>query len=121
MPFNQAPQERVKIKSRRDAVAQVVVSVMYNAPVDPQAFEDYYAAIHMPIAGKIPMVDKIVLMKGMAGPDGSAPAYYRMAQIYFADAATMAAAMATPEAHAATGDIANFATGGASVLIAEVV
>lgn len=102
-------------------MAQVVVNVMYNAPADPQAFEDYYAATHMPIAQKIPMVEKIVLLKGVAGPDGSAPAYYRMAQIYFADAATMAAAMATPEAQAATGDIANFATGGASVLIAEVV
>jgi len=29
--------------------------------------------------------------------------------------------MATPEAQAATGDIANFATGGAAVLIAQVV
>ena len=73
-------------------MSQVVVSVMYNAPADPQAFEDYYAATHMPIA-----------------------------QNYFADAATMAAAMATPEAQAATGDIANFATGGAAVLIAQVV
>ena len=69
-------------------MSQVVVSVMYNAPADPQAFEDYYAATHMPIAQKIPMVEKIVLLKGVAGPDGSAPAYYRMAQIYFADAAT---------------------------------
>nr|WP_183611931.1 EthD family reductase [Novosphingobium hassiacum] len=94
---------------------------MYNAPVDPQAFEDYYAATHMPIAGMIPMVDKIVLLKGMEGPDGSAPAYYRMAQIYFADATTMATAMATAEAQAATSDIVNFATGGASVFIAEVV
>jgi len=102
-------------------VTQVVVNVMYNAPADPQAFEDYYAATHMPIAGRIPMVDKFVLLKGMAGPDGGAPAYYRMAQLYFADAATMATAMATPEAQAATGDIANFATGGASVFIAEVV
>lgn len=102
-------------------MAQVVVNVMYNAPTDPRAFEDYYAATHLPIAGNIPMVEKIVLLKGMAGPDGSAPAFYRMAQLYFADAATMATAMATPEAQAATSDIANFATGGASVLIAEVV
>ena len=102
-------------------MSQVVVSVMYNPPADPQAFEDYYAATHMPIAQKIPMVEKIVLLKGVAGPEGSAPAYYRMAQIYFADAATMAAAMATSEAQAATGDIANFATGGAAVLIAQVV
>jgi uncharacterized protein (TIGR02118 family) len=100
-------------------VAQVVVNVMYNAPLDPQAFEDYYAATHMPIAGKIPMVEKIVLLKGLAGPDGNPPAYYRIAQIYFADAATMVAAMASPEALAATSDIANFATGGVSVMMAE--
>ncbi|MFN3554131.1 MAG: EthD family reductase, partial [Novosphingobium meiothermophilum] len=42
-------------------------------------------------------------------------------QLFFADAAAMAEAMASPEAQAATADIANFATGGASVLVAEVV
>ena len=102
-------------------MTQMVVNVMYNAPADPQAFERYYAEMHMPIAAKIPSVEKIVLLKGVAGADGSVPPYYRVAQIYFADEAAMASGMSSPEAQAATADIANFATGGASVLITEVV
>lgn len=101
-------------------MAQVVVNVMYNAPSDPQAFEDYYFGTHMPIAEQIPGVDKVVLLKGLPGPDGSPPAYYRLTQIWFADASTMAAGMGSAQAQAATADIANFATGGASVMMSEV-
>lgn len=100
---------------------EVSVNVIYHAPADPAAFEAYYDSIHMPIAARIPGVERIVLLKGLPGPDGSPAPYYRMAQLFFADAAAMAEAMASPEAQAATADIANFATGGASVLVAEVV
>jgi len=100
-------------------MSQIVVNVLYHAPADPAAFEAYYLGTHMPIAGRIPSVDKVVLLKGLPGPDGSAPPYYRLTQIWFADAATMAAAMASPEAQAATGDIPNFATGGATILVTE--
>lgn len=102
-------------------MAQVVVNVMYNAPADPQAFEHYYAETHLPIAGRIPSVEQIVLFKGMAGPDGSAPPYYRVAQLFFADAATMGEAMGSAEGQAAVADLASFATGGVSVLVGEVV
>ncbi len=101
-------------------MTQVVLNVLYNAPTDPEAFEAYYAKTHLPIAQKIPEVAHFVALKGTPGPDGSAPPYYRMAQIFFADAATMATAMATPEAQAAVADIPNFATGGVTVLVAEV-
>lgn len=102
-------------------MSQIVVNVLYNAPQDPQAFESYYAETHLPIAGKIPSMDKVVLLKGLPGPDGSAPPYYRLTQLFFADADTMAAAMSSPEAEAAVGDLANFATGGVSLLVTEVV
>ncbi|MFM2371870.1 MAG: hypothetical protein RIS85_1592 [Pseudomonadota bacterium] len=100
-------------------MTQIVVNVLYHAPADPAAFEAYYFGTHMPIAGKIPSVDKVVLLKGLPGPDGSAPPYYRLTQIWFADAETMAAAMASAEAQAATGDIPNFATGGATILVTQ--
>ncbi|MBA4355807.1 MAG: EthD family reductase [Novosphingobium sp.] len=93
---------------------------MYETPADPAAFEAYYAAVHMPIARTIPSVDKVVLMKGLPGPDGSAPPYYRVAQLFFADAATMEAAMGSAQGQAAVDDIANFATGGVDVLVAIV-
>lgn len=101
-------------------MAQVVVNVFYNAPTDPEAFEAYYLGTHMPIAEQIPGLEKAVLLKGLPGPDGSPPAYYRLTQLWYADAAAMAAAMSSPQAQAASADIANFATGGASILISEV-
>ena len=101
-------------------MAQVVVNVMYNAPADPEAFEAYYFGTHMPIAGNNHALHKVVLLKGLPGPDGSPPPYYRLTQIWFADAAAMAAGMGSAEAQAATGDIPNFATGGTSVMISEV-
>lgn len=100
-------------------MTQIVVNVLYHAPADPAAFEAYYFGTHMPIAGNIPSVDKVVLLKGLPGPDGSAPPYYRLTQIWFADAETMAAAMASAEAQAATADIPNFATGGATILVTQ--
>ncbi len=50
---------------------EVAVNVIYHAPADPAAFEAYYDSIHMPIAARIPGVERIVLLKGLPGPDGS--------------------------------------------------
>ncbi|MCJ2182641.1 EthD family reductase [Novosphingobium sp. 1949] len=99
---------------------QVVLNVLYNAPADPAAFEAYYASTHLPIAQAIPSLANVVLLKGVPGPDGSAPPYYRMAQLFFADAETMAAAMGSEQGQAAVADLANFASGGVRVLVAEV-
>jgi len=101
-------------------MARIVVNVLYNAPDDADAFERYYERTHLPIAAKIPSVESLVLLKGLPGPDGSAPPYYRVAQLFFADADTMGAAMSSAEAQAAVADIPNFATGGYSVFVAEV-
>ena len=98
----------------------LVLNVLYNAPSDPAAFEEYYAATHLPLVAKMQGVAKAELIKCLPGPDGAAPAFYRIAQLYFTDAAAMGAAMASPEAQAAVADIANFATGGVTVVTGEV-
>lgn len=97
----------------------IVVNVLYNAPSDPAAFEAYYAATHLPLVDAISGIDRAVLIKGLPGPDGSAPAFYRIAQLFFADADAMAAAMGSPEGQAAVADIANFADGGVTVVTGE--
>ncbi|MBT0669857.1 EthD family reductase [Novosphingobium profundi] len=102
-------------------MARIVLNVIYDHPTDPQAFEAYYADTHMPIAERIPDVERLVLLKALPGADGAPAPWYRTAQIFFADAARMEAAMASPEAQAAVADLANFATGGVRVVVAEVV
>lgn len=99
----------------------VVVTVMYNEPADPAAFEAYYEATHLPLVAKVAGIDRLVAIKGLPGPDGSKPAYYRLAQLYFRDAAAMAASLGSPEGQAASADIGNFATGGVSILVGAIV
>ncbi len=98
----------------------VKLSVLYGQPKDPAAFEKYYAETHMPIAGTMKGVNKIELSKVVATPDGGAPAFYRMADLYFDSAEHMKQVMDTPEAKATVADLGNFATGGVTVLISEV-
>lgn len=98
----------------------VKLSVLYGQPKDVAAFEKYYAETHMPLAGKMQGVNKIELSKVIGAPDGKAPAFYRMADLYFNDADHMKHVLETPEAKATVADLANFATGGVTVLISEV-
>jgi uncharacterized protein (TIGR02118 family) len=96
----------------------VKLTVLYGQPKDPAAFEKYYANTHMPLASKMD-VRKVELSKVIATPTGGAPAFYRIADIYFDDLPHLQRAMASPEGQATAGDLSNFATGGATLLISE--
>ena len=98
----------------------VKLTVMYGPPKSPDAFEKYYAETHLPIASKIQGVRRIELSKVTGTADGSAPAFYRMADLYFDDVAHMQRVMSTPEGKATVDDLANFATGGVSTLVSQV-
>lgn len=98
----------------------IKVTVLYGQPTDPEAFEKYYSEVHMPIAAKVPQVAKLELTKFFGTPDGSTPEFYRMAEIYYASEADMQASLGSDEGKTAVGDIPNFATGGAKVLIGQV-
>ena len=60
------------------------------------------------------------MSKVVGTPDGGAPAFYRMADLYFDNADHMKRVMDTPAAKATVADLANFATGGVTVLISDV-
>jgi len=98
----------------------VKLSLLYGQPKDAAAFEKYFADTHIPLASKVQGVNKIELSKVVGTPDGSAPTFYRMADLYFDNADHMKHVMDTPEAKAAVADLANFATGGVTVMISEV-
>ena len=98
----------------------VKLTVLYGNPKDAAAFEKYYAETHLPIASKMQGVRKIELSKVVGTPDGSTPAFYRMADLYFDNIDHMKGVMGSLEGKAAVGDLANFATGGVTVLFSEV-
>jgi uncharacterized protein (TIGR02118 family) len=93
--------------------------VMYGQPKDPAAFDAHYASTHVPLVEKIPNLRRFEFGKVVGTPDGSAPPYYYLAELSFDDAGQMEAAFASPEGQAAGADVATFATGGATVMIAE--
>lgn len=97
----------------------VKLTVLYGLPEDPDAFEEYYAGSHMPLAAKIPNVQRFESGR-VAAADGGAPPYQRIAELWFEDASVMQESLSSPEGQAATGDIPNFATGGATVFVSQV-
>ncbi len=104
----------------RAAAGGIKITVLYNQPKNPEEFEKYYANTHLPIAATIKGVDRIELSKVTAPAGGPAPAFYRIAELYFKSAEHMQSVMATPEAKKTTDDIPNFATGGFTVLVSEI-
>jgi uncharacterized protein (TIGR02118 family) len=97
----------------------VKLIVLYGKPEDPSAFDAYYASTHAPLADKIPNCQRYEHGKALHSADGSEAPYYYVADLTFEDADALQAGMSSPEGEAAGADVANFATGGATMFIAE--
>jgi uncharacterized protein (TIGR02118 family) len=97
----------------------VKLVVAYGAPDDPPALEQYYASTHVPLVEKIPNLRRFEAGKVLGTPDGSPAPFYFMAELWFESAQDLEAAMGSAEGQAAGADVANFATGGATLMIAE--
>ena len=71
----------------------IKITLLYGHPLDPPAFERYYAKTHLPLAAKMNGVARLELTRFGPGPDGGRPAYYRMAELYFASEAQLQTAL----------------------------
>jgi uncharacterized protein (TIGR02118 family) len=98
----------------------VKLTVLNGLPDDPDAFEEYYAITHMPLADEIPNLQRDEAARIVATPDGSEPPYYRIFEGYFEDMEQLQSNMDTPEGQAAPNDIPNVATGGTTIFICEI-
>lgn len=94
------------------------ISICYGTPTDPAAFDDYYTCVHLPIASKVPGLTEFTWGRARS-LDSFAPPYYLVANLRFADATTLAAALQSPEMAAAGKDVRNFATGGVTMFVVE--
>ena len=95
------------------------LTVLYGVPTDPAAFDEHYRSVHAPLAKKIPDLDRFEVTRVVGTADGSTPQHHLIAELVFKDAATLGASMGSPAGKAAADDVANFATGGATLLISE--
>jgi uncharacterized protein (TIGR02118 family) len=94
--------------------------VLYGHPANPDEFERYYANTHLPITAGIKGAARVELTRCTSAPDGSRPAFYRMAEFLFDSPEQMSKTMDSPAAKAAVADLANFATGGVTVMVGDV-
>ena len=75
------------------------LTVQYVGPADPDAFLEAYRARHVPLVQAVPGLARFTLSR----PRGAgAPAL--VAELWFADAETMAAALRSPEMAATAAD-----------------
>ena len=99
----------------------IQLTVLCGHPQDAAAFDRHYRETHVPLAQKIPGVKGYVANKPVSvAPEESSP-YYFIAELYFESMATFQAALQSPEGQAAAGDLPNFANGGVTLLVGEVV
>lgn len=98
----------------------IKITVLYGQPAQPDVFEKYYAQTHLPLVAEVQGIQRTELTLFAAAADGSLPEYYRMAELYFDSKEQMDSAMSSTVAQIAVADIANFASGGATVLVGQV-
>ena len=99
---------------------KVAVNVLYHQPNDPAAFERYYAETHVPLvqqhAEEIGFT-RAELVKFTSNLDGSPPAFYRKAELWFDSEEALRRGTSTPGFKAVADELANFATGGLTAMV----
>jgi len=98
----------------------VKITALFGHPTSPTDFEEHFTNNHRPLVDKIPNLQRFEAAKIVATPDGSELPYYRISELYFESMEQMQSGMGSHEGQAATEDIPNFATGGATIFISEV-
>ena len=81
---------------------------LFKQPDDVDAFERHYTEVHAPLIRKVPYMRNFVSSKVFGAPRG-APAFYRVAEMWFDDRPSFDKAMASEENRAAGKDLMSFA------------
>jgi len=100
---------------------QAIVTVIYNPPKSPTAFEKYYSETHVPLVQAKQQeigFTKAELTKFVSTVDGKKPTFYRQAELYFNSLDDAKKGMTTPGFKAVGDDFAKFATGGITGMLA---
>ncbi len=97
-----------------------VLVLLYNQPKDTAAFEKYYAEKHVPLFASHAQeigVTRVDLVKFAPGADGKPAPVYRAADLRWDSQDAMDRGRATAGFKAVAADLANFATGGYTLLV----
>jgi uncharacterized protein (TIGR02118 family) len=97
----------------------VKLVVGYGTPEDTAAFDEHYAGTHSPLVEKIPTLRRFEAGKILGTPEGATAPFYFLAELWFDSVEDLQAAMGSPEGQAAGADVPTFASGGATLMIAQ--
>ncbi len=95
-----------------------ILTIGYGHPADHAEFDRYYETKHRPLAERIPHIVEMTIRHCSSLNDNPAP-YHLLAQLRFVSDDDLQAALASPAGQAAAADLANFATGGATLFIQQ--
>jgi uncharacterized protein (TIGR02118 family) len=95
------------------------ITVIYDNPADPAAFEAGYPA-SLALGKQLPGVQRTESSKVWPKEDGTPTPAYRLVDLYFADYDAASAAVTTPQAAAFFPSIFELATGGVRITFAEI-
>ena len=90
--------------------------VLYNEPKDPSHFRKYYVEAHLPLASKIPglKASRHSFDVKILGP--GKPPYFCIFEGDFDSEAALMDALASQEGQAVAGEVANYASGGVTMV-----
>jgi uncharacterized protein (TIGR02118 family) len=95
-----------------------ILTVLYGHPDDPEAFDKHYEQTHVPLVDSIPGLQSWT-HRHVASMDDNPPPYYLIAELTFDSLESLQAGMGSAEGQAAAGDVPNFASGGATMMVAH--
>ncbi|MCP9272476.1 EthD family reductase [Mycolicibacterium arenosum] len=101
-------------------MSETKVTVIYDNPVDPEAFEAAYEAEQLEAARAIPGHTRFETSKVWPKEDGSPTPAYRMIDLYYPDYDAACLAVTTPEAGVFFEALGRLSTGGVRILMSDV-
>jgi uncharacterized protein (TIGR02118 family) len=120
-PASEVPADTASSAETAAAGPTAIVTVIYNTPKDTAAFEKYYREVHLPLVTANQQEIGFVradLTRFTKNLDGTKPAYYRQAELYFPSLDAAKKGMATPGFKKVGDDLANFASSGLIGMVA---
>ncbi len=93
------------------------ITIQYGAPTDPEAFEQHYTEVHIPLASKLPGLRRFS-RSHPRGLGGEAP--YLVAELWFDDAEALKAALKSPEMAETAADAKTFDVASTTMFTGEV-
>ena len=98
-------------------MSETKITVIYDNPTDPEAFEAAYESEQLAIARRIPGQIRFEASKVWPKEDGSPTPAYRMIDVYYPDYDAASTAVTTPEAGGFFQAMARLSTGGTRVVL----